>query len=106
MERVGRFLAYAGEMFDRVTAGLAIEQDEADAALIARQILAAGRPDKLLLNERELYRHSAWLRDRVRRADALGALANAGWVRPVRSSGNGRPRGDWEINPQVFTRSA
>lgn len=106
MERVGRFLAYAGKMFDRVTAGLAIEQDEADAALIARQILAAGRPEKLVLNERGLYRHSAWLRDRVRRADALSFLANAGWIRAARGGGNGRPRGDWEINPQVFTQGA
>ncbi len=101
MMRAGRYLDYAGKMFDRVTAGLAIEPAEANAAVIARGILdTTPAPEKL--NERELYQRSAWLRDRVRRNDALSVLAEAGWIRHASTAGKGRPRGDWEVNPKLF----
>ena len=105
MKRAGLFLDYAGKMFDRVIAGLSIEQAEADAAVIARGILTARDP-ALTLNERMLYQRAAWLRDRVRRNDAFSLLAEAGWIRKPPSDhalfGGGRPRGDWAINPEVF----
>ena len=49
-------------MLDRVSAGLAIGQTEADASVIARHILATGAP---ALNERALYQSPgwSWLRD-------------------------------------------
>jgi hypothetical protein len=99
MARAGRYLDYACKMFDRVTAGLAIEPAEADAAVIARGILDTA-PAPKMLNERELYQRSAWLRDRVRRNDALSILAEAGWIRLAAVAGKGRPRGDWEVNPK------
>ena len=49
-----RYLDYAGKMFDRVTAGLAIEPAEADAAVIAREIQDTV-PETL--NERRLFAH-------------------------------------------------
>jgi hypothetical protein len=50
--RAGAYLDYACDMLDRVTAGLALTEPEADAAMIARHLLAT-RPTRL--NERELY---------------------------------------------------
>jgi hypothetical protein len=40
MARAGYYLDYLASMFDRVTAGLAIRRDEADAATIARHVLS------------------------------------------------------------------
>jgi hypothetical protein len=82
MARAGCYLDYIWAMFDRVRAGLAIARHEADAAAIARHILSA-RP--LMLNERELYQLPgwSWLRDRERRAAALRALSDAGWISPA-----------------------
>jgi uncharacterized protein DUF3987 len=111
IKRAGLFLDYAGKMFDRVVAGLSIEQAEADAAVIARGILTVRDP-ALTLNERTLYQRAAWLRDRVRRNDAFSLLAEAGWIRKPPSDpalfgangSGGRPRGDWTINPKVFVK--
>jgi Protein of unknown function (DUF3987) len=102
MARAGGYLDYLAAMLDRVSAGLAIGRPEADAAVIARHILAS-RP--AALNERALYQRPgwAWLRDRERRADALRVLADAGWIRPAAvQPGAGRPRGDWEVSPRLW----
>jgi hypothetical protein len=99
--RVGGYLDYLAAMLDRVTAGLAIGQAEADAAVIARYILSV-RPTAL--NERILYQTPgwSWLRDTERRTAAMHKLADAGWIRPATSPGRGRPRGDWDVSPRLW----
>jgi hypothetical protein len=101
MARVGCYLDYLAGMFDRVTAGLAISREEADAEAIARHIIST-RPTAL--NERELYQLPgwAWLRDNERRSHALRLLADAGWIRRPGTAGRGRPRGDWQISPRLW----
>ena len=101
MARAAGYLDHAAAMLDRVTAGLAIGRAEADAATIARQILATRAP---ALNERMLYQAPgwAWLRERERRAEALRVLADAGWIRPAERAGQGRPPGDWLVSPRVW----
>jgi hypothetical protein len=101
MARAAGYLDYAAAMIDRVTAGLAIGRAEADAAAIARHILATRAR---ALNERALYQRPgwAWLRDRERRIEALRVLADAGWVRPAERPGQGRPRGDWDVSPRLW----
>jgi hypothetical protein len=105
----GGFIDYAGGMFERVIAGLAIRRAQADAAQIARHILAiaqaapeGARPKPL--NERRLYqlRGFAWARDANRRAGAFAVLQDAGWLRPSQNDRHGRPRGDWQINPRIM----
>jgi hypothetical protein len=99
MARAGCYLDYLAAMFDRVTAGLAIRRDEADAATIARHILSTRAT---MLNERELYQLPgwSWLRDSERRTKALVALAAAGWIRRATENGSRRPRGDWLVSPR------
>jgi Protein of unknown function (DUF3987) len=98
--RAGAFLDYAARMLSRVTAGLAIGQAEADAAAISRHLLAT-LPERL--NERQLYQTAgfAWARDGKRRAAALSTLQSFGWIRPLDTAGQGRPRGDWKISPRL-----
>jgi hypothetical protein len=98
--RAGAFLDYAARMLSRVTAGLAIGQAEADAAAIARHLLAT-LPDRL--NERQFYQTAgfAWARDGKRRAAALSTLERFGWIRPLDTAGQGRPRGDWQVSPRL-----
>jgi hypothetical protein len=104
MARAGGYLDYLAAMFDRTTAGLAISRDEADAAAVARHILST-RPTAL--NERELYRLPgwSWLRDSGRRSNALGVLADAGWIRHATRRGTRKPRGDWQISPRLWETS-
>jgi Protein of unknown function (DUF3987) len=99
--RAGGYLDYLAAMLDRVTAGLAIGRAEADAAVIARHIIATRSSS---LNERALYQRPgwAWLRDRGRRAEALDVLADAGWLRAAVQPGAGRPRGDWQVSPRLW----
>lgn len=99
--RAGGYLDYLAAMLDRVMAGLAIGRTEADAAVIARHILAS-RP--AALNERTLYQRPgwSWLRDRERRAEALRVLADAGWIRAAVLASSGRPRGDWQVSPRLW----
>jgi hypothetical protein len=101
MARAAGYLDYLAGMLDRVTAGLAIGRAEADAALVARYIYST-RPQAL--NERTLYQQPgwAWLREQERRADALRVLTEAGWIRPAPQTGNGRPRGDWQVSPRLW----
>ena len=110
--RVGGFIDYAAAMFERVIAGLAITRAQADAAQIARHVLAIvqGAPPGARLkrlNERELYqkRGFTWARDEKRRADAFALLRDAGWLRPPQADGHGRPRCDWEVNPRIAEAS-
>jgi len=101
MARAGGYLDYLAAMLDRVTAGLAIGKAEADAAVIARHILA-GRPERL--NERDLYQRPgwSWLRDRERRVEALRVLVDARWIRAASRPGGGRPPGDWQVSPRLW----
>jgi len=101
--RAAGYIDYLGGMLDRVTAGLAVGCAEADAAVIARHILAT-RPTAL--NERAVYQQRgwAWLRDAERRAEALHVLADAGWIRAAKRAGSGRPRGDWQVSPRLWER--
>jgi len=101
MARAGGYLDYLGGMLDRVAAGLAIGEAEADAAMIARHILATRSPS---LNERALYQRPvwSWLRKADRRTDALRVLDRAGWIRVAARAGSGRPRGDWEVSPRLW----
>jgi Protein of unknown function (DUF3987) len=100
MARAAGYLDCAAAMLDRVTAGLAIGRAEADAAVIARHVLAIGAR---ALNERVLYQQPgwAWLRDRDRRAEAFRVLVDAGWIRSAERPGHGRPRGDWDVSPRL-----
>ena len=107
--RAGGYIDYAAAMFERVIAGLAITRAQADAAQIARHLLAiaqAAPPHSRLkpLNERNLYqtRGFSWARDERRRAEAFAVLRDAGWLRLPQADGHGRPRGDWQVNPRVF----
>jgi hypothetical protein len=95
-------------MLERVIGGLAIGRAEADAAQIARHVLAVaeGAPPRARLkplNERALYqmRGFTWARDKRRRTEAFSTLQAAGRVRPQQTDGYGRPRGDWEVNPRM-----
>jgi hypothetical protein len=101
MARAGGYLDYLAGMFDRVTAGLAIARDEADAAAIARHILST---HPCMLNERELYQQPgwSWLRDRDRRTHALRVLVDAGWLLRATATGGRRPRGDWQVSPRLW----
>ena len=106
--RAGGFIDYATAMFERVIAGLAITRAQADAAQVARHLLAIaqGAPAHSHLkplNERALYqtRGFTWARDPKRRREAFEALHHAGWLKPSPVDGLGRPRGDWEVNPRI-----
>jgi hypothetical protein len=101
MARAGGYLDYLAAMLDRVTVGLAIGRGEADAAVIARHVLASRLAR---LNERELYQRPgwSWLRDRDRRADALRVLVRAGLIREPARAGKGRPPGDWDVSPRLW----
>jgi hypothetical protein len=106
--RAGGFIDYAAAMFERVIAGLAVGNAEADASQIARHVLANARavpPRARLkpLNERSLYQRAgfSWARDAKRRAEALAVMSEADWVRRPQADGHGRPRGDWQVNPRL-----
>jgi hypothetical protein len=106
--RAGGFIDYAAAMFERVIAGLAVTEAQADAAQIARHVLRIikATPSHVRLkplNERRLYqqRGFAWARDPKRRADAIAVLCDASWLRPLHADGHGRPRGDWQVNPRL-----
>jgi hypothetical protein len=108
--RAGGFVDYAGAMFERVIAGLAIRQAQADAAQIARHLLAIARsapPHARLkpLNERTLYQTTgfSWARDAERRSQAFAVLHRDGLLRPPQVNGHGRPRRDWEVNPRIIS---
>jgi hypothetical protein len=87
-------------MLDRVTAGLALTEPEADAAMIARHLLAT-RPTRL--NERGLYQSPgfSWARASERRTAALAVLDREGWIRRPTDGAQGRPRGDWQVSPRL-----
>jgi hypothetical protein len=101
MIRAAGYLDYLTAMLDRVTAGLAIGLAQADAAAIARDIVARRSPR---LNERELYQRPgwSWLRDGDRRAGAFRALVGAALIRKPVRAGKGRPPGDWEVSPRLW----
>jgi Protein of unknown function (DUF3987) len=108
MARAVRYIEYAAAMLERVVGGLAISRADIDAAQIARHVLAIARaaPQQARLkrlNERSLYqrRGFTWARDKKRRGEALTVLCEAGWVRASQPDGQGRPRGDWQLNPRI-----
>jgi hypothetical protein len=107
--RAGGYIDYAAGMLERVTGGLAVGRGEVDAAQIARRVLAIARrapPQARLkpLNERSLYqqRGFGWARDAKRRREAFLILRDAGWVRAAEGNSQGRPRGDWNVNPGIL----
>ena len=112
--RAGGYIDYAATIFERVIAGLAITRAQADAAQIARHVLAIAQAAPLQtkslkpLNERTLYQMRAfsWARDRERRTEALKVMQDAGWLRPPQADGPGRPRGDWQVNPRIVEASS
>jgi hypothetical protein len=99
--RAGKYLDYAGAMLDRVTVGLAIGRAEADAAAIARYVLAANAKR---FNERELYQTAgfSWARNAERRNAALRMLQQANWIRRPAAGSHGRPRLDWDVSPHLM----
>jgi hypothetical protein len=101
--RAGEYIDYAAGMLDRITGGLAIGRAEADAAAIARNILATR---SATFNERALYQTPgfAWARDAKRRAPGLAVLDRAGWIRRPAVGVAGRPRGDWQVSPRLWER--
>jgi hypothetical protein len=110
--RASRYIDYAAAMLERMIGGLAVGRAEADAAQIARHVLAIsqGAPQHASLeplNERELYQQCgfAWVRDSERRAAAFAVLQKADWVKASQAEGKGRPRGDWEVNPRILEAS-
>jgi hypothetical protein len=99
--RAGGYIDRAAAMLERVLGGLAIDRAEADAAQIARHVLAVaqGAPQFARLkplNERALYqtRGFAWARGKKRRSEAFSVLQETGWVRARQADGLGRPRGE------------
>lgn len=101
MARAAAYIDYLGKMLDRTTGGLAIGPAEADAAIIARYLLATRA---LYFNERDLYQQPgwSWLRKAERRTAAMRVLANAGWIRKSAAACGGRPRCDWDVSPKIL----
>ncbi|MGE0109154.1 MAG: DUF3987 domain-containing protein [Bdellovibrionales bacterium] len=102
MACAGAYLDYLEAMFERVVGGLAIGRAEADAADIARHIVATRPPT---VNEREVYQTNgfSYLRDPQRRKEAFVVLENALWLRPhLDHHGTGRKRSDWKVNPKLM----
>jgi hypothetical protein len=111
--RAGGYIDYAATMLERTIGGLAIGRAEADAAQIARHMLAVAQRAPPLarlkpLNERALYqtRGFTWARETKRRTEAFLVLQKAGWVRSRQADGYGRPRGDWEVNPRIVSQKS
>jgi hypothetical protein len=105
MARAGAYIDHASAMLDRVAGGLAIGRAEADAAVIARHILARAPAHRAApLNERSLYQTPGytWARDDKRRTAALHVLDHAAWIRRSSAAGHGRPRGDWQVSPRLW----
>jgi hypothetical protein len=98
--RAAAYLDYAARMLDRVMAGVAMTEADADAAKIARHLLAKC---PATLNERSLYQTQgfAWARDTESRTAALAVLEREHWIRRPNAQGKGRPRGDWEVSPRL-----
>jgi len=103
MARAGNYLDYLGAMLDRVTAGLAVSNAEADAVAILRHILATHLQR---VNQRDLYQRPdwSWLRESTRRAAAFAELERRGIMRPAARADRGRPPGDWEVSPRLWAR--
>jgi hypothetical protein len=100
MVRAGGYLDYGTGMLGRITAGLAIGQNEVDASALAQHLLVTGATR---LNEREFYQTAGyvWARDAKRRTAALGVLENAGWIRRPNAASRGRRRSDWDVSPRL-----
>jgi hypothetical protein len=99
--RAGRYLDYAAAMLDRVTAGMAIGQDDEHAAAVGRYLLASR---STMLNERDLSRMAgfSWARRRDLRREALHILEAEGWIRrPAPGAQVGRPRAEWHVSPRL-----
>jgi Protein of unknown function (DUF3987) len=99
---------YFTKMARRVFGDAASPEPERDAAAIARLIVArkigAERGGRYVLNlRRDIQKKGI---NRIRTANqarlALDELREAGWVRPVAVPTGGRPRGDYEVNPEAL----
>jgi hypothetical protein len=95
-------------MARRVYGDAALPEAETDAAAIARLIVArkvgAERGGRYIVNLRKDVQRRGI--NRIRTANqaryALEELRDAGWVRPVAVPTGGRPRGDYEVNPEAL----
>ena len=99
---------YLIPMARRVYGDAALPEAETDAAAIARLIVArkvgAERGGRYIVNLRKDVQRRGI--NRIRTANqarcALEELREAGWLRPVAVPTGGRPRGDYEVNPEAL----
>jgi hypothetical protein len=103
---------YFVPMARRVFGDAAKPEPERDATAIARLILGrkigTERAGRYIVNARtDVQRRGI---NRIRTANqarcALDELREAGWVRPAAPSAAGRPRGDYEVNPEALKLEA
>lgn len=94
--------AYFIPMARRAFGEASLPEIERDAHALARWI--RGRlPGLQTINARDLRRARAIPTDQAPRYDAaIGELVEAGWLRQPPSSGSGRPRKDYLINPKLI----
>jgi hypothetical protein len=98
---------YFVPMAARAIGVAALPKAEREAATLLRQLRKAG---KRSVNARDLRRgpegRASRLTDAGAMTDALGRLAEAGWTRFAggrEGDGGGRQRGDWEVNPKLWS---
>jgi hypothetical protein len=101
MKHAADYIDYVDEMMVRALGELAVSKAQRTAARVACMILAK-RPAQI--HERSLYQQAGFrdLRDKKLRDQVFNELQQAGWLRRKRSSSQGRPSNDWEINPQLL----
>ena len=93
---------YLKPMAERVYGDAAFPKEEKSAATLAKWIIK-NRPQTV--NVRELYKKTklAGLSDSKKVKEALAVLEESNWLRPLGFQTNGRPKGDYEINKDVFS---
>lgn len=95
-------------MARRVYSDAALPEAERDSAAIARLIVARQigekRGERYVINLRKDVQKKGINRIRVanQARAALDELREAGWVRPLAVPTGGRPRGDYEVNPEAL----
>ena len=101
MQRAADYIDYLDAMMRRALGELALLPEQKLAARVARMIIAEC---PATLNERSLYQGEGFrdLRDKEFREKVFAELEGAGWARRQKVPTGGRPRGDWEINPQLL----
>ena len=103
---------YLVPMARRVFGDAAQPEPERDATAIARLIvgrkIGSERAGRYVVNARKDVQRRGI--NRIRTANqaraALDELREAGWVRPIALTSGGRPRGDFEVNPEALKLEA